>query len=269
MLRLRWGLALGVFGFAAVAALELSASSCSSDSFAPPPPAAFCAAHPNATGMFCDDFEKLSPDGGAFDPAWTLTLTGGGTATREASGTGFAFHSVVPGTAGKRAAELEWDPNIALARHIGMRAKVKLSAECAGGQSLFVLSGFAANAVAGIGLGVATDTTSKKTPFVLYAGSQAADAGPKLASWSAADDAVFGAWLDITMDVTFDRPRDAAPAGGVDLVVTVGGTKVIEVLGGEGGAAIAFPKLAIGATTTTSPVACDAWMDDVVLEVTK
>lgn len=270
-LRWGWGLVVGVGAVSGLVALDASSSSCSSDSFAPPV-VTYCAAHPNAVGMFCDDFEKTAADGSAFDPTWSLAATGGGVVTREAVTTGtvagFALHSVVPGSTAKRGAQLVWDPNVAIARHLVISGKVKLSAECAAGHSIFALSGFSGSGLAGILAGVVTDTASKKSLLYLFLGAQT-DGGLVSTTLMGTDDVVFGSWTDVIMELTFDRPRDAAAGGGVDVIVSMGGKKQIEVLGGEGGAAIAFPKLAIGASTTSTPLSCDSWFDDVTLEATK
>lgn len=261
-----------------VASLALVAA-CSTDEFTTPNDSGasadagldatttFCTAHPSGQGALCDDFERTF-DGG-FDPSWTVQSSTGGTLAREAEGPGFVLHATLPGGAGtKRTSQLVWDPNSTVVRHVVASAKVKLAPSCANGYGIFAVGGLAGTTAVAIIVGVGT-SASAKTTLNASITSLAADAStPSVVPLEGTTTFAFDTWLDFGFDIEFDRPREAGPNGGVDMTVTLGGKPQIVIRGGEGGAAIGFPKIAVGLSTAGTAQACDARFDDVLLSAT-
>ncbi|CAN5348232.1 hypothetical protein BH09MYX1_BH09MYX1_58070 [soil metagenome] len=278
MLALRWGFLVGVGALGLSAAAELS---CSTDEFGSTDAGTtadtsatdalvdsgtrFCAAHPAAQGTLCDDFE--TDYGGGFNPAWALSVNGG-TASREADPPGFVLHSAFPAVSAKRNAQLAWDPNATVARTVTFSTRLKISPSCADGIGWFSITGLVGNAGVAMGLGVATVSARKE--IVLFLGSQQGDAATAT-QLESADDITFDVWHDVKFELAFDRPLadGGGPNGGVDLTVSVDQKPEITITGGPGGSAIAFPKFAIGATTSTSTSTCDLRMDDVLFDLKK
>lgn len=224
----------------------------------------FCASQTDAT--FCDDFDVEFDAASPFDPRW-LSLVVGGTLTRSndaVSAPGALVASVGP-AAGPTTALLSYNANMGTARHLEIRAKVKIEPKCAGSLSgILTFTG----SVGGIPVTAALityPTSATGTTLALYTEAKF-DGGKKQAAPGAVD-VTLGSWTDVVFKLDFDAPQSDGGKG-TNVLATYGGAPILDLKGAES-AALSSPLMVIGTSADSPPGSCAIHYDDVVYFATQ